>query len=181
MGAEPGLRVFLVRIYDKPWIRREIIRRPFPYIADHLAAAEGAIAARVSADFGQTGAPVQVSALSGGRIIAPGKMTPAVAQAVGFRFRRGGCFPFRLCRQSPTRPIAVGLGFVPADMNDRQIFIERDILIEDPLGPSAGGFAAPIDRMINFLFKTRLFPRFADVLVKKLGEGIFEIRRRITM
>jgi hypothetical protein len=54
MGAEPWLRVFLIGIYDKPWIRRKIIRRPFPYIADHLATAEGAIAAWVSADIGQT-------------------------------------------------------------------------------------------------------------------------------
>ena len=54
MGAEPRLRVFLVRIYDKPWIRRELIGRPFPYIADHLAAAEGAIAAGVRADFPRT-------------------------------------------------------------------------------------------------------------------------------
>ena len=54
MGAEPRLRVFLVRIYDKPWIRHEIIGRPFPYIADHLAAAEGAIAARVRADLRKT-------------------------------------------------------------------------------------------------------------------------------
>ena len=159
MGAEPRLRVFLVRIYDKPWIRREIIRRPFPYIADHLAAAEGAIAARVSADFDQTRAPVQVSALGRGRIIAPGKMTPAVAQSRWLSgSRRGGDFPFRFCRQPPTRPIAIGLGFVPADVNHRQIFIERDVLIEDPLVPAAVGFATPIDRVIKSFFKTRRFP-----------------------
>ena len=79
MGAEPRLRVFLVGIYDKPGIRREIIGRPFPHIADHLAAAEGAIAARVRADLRRTGAPIQVSALGCGRAIAPGKMAPAVA------------------------------------------------------------------------------------------------------
>ena len=117
MSVEPRLRVFLVRIYDKPRIRREIIGRPFPYIADHLAAAEGAIAARVRADLHKTRAPVQVSAFGCGRIIAPRKMTPAVAQTVASprQFRRGGDFPFCLCRQSSTRPIAVGLSFVPAD------------------------------------------------------------------
>ena len=54
MGAEPRLRVFLVRIYGKSRIRHEIIGGPFPYIADHLAAAEGAIAAGVRADLRKT-------------------------------------------------------------------------------------------------------------------------------
>ena len=158
MGAEPGLRVFLVRIYDKPRIRREMIGRPFPYIADHLPATEGAIAIRVGAHFHQTRAPVQVSSVRCGRIIAPGKMTALFTQTVAFRFPGGGNFPFRLCRESSISPIAVGLGFVPADMNYRQIFIERDMLIKDPLAPAAGGFAAPIKRVVKSFFKIRLFP-----------------------
>ena len=41
---KPGLGIFLVRAGDKPRIRTEVARRPFPYIADHLPASEGAVA-----------------------------------------------------------------------------------------------------------------------------------------
>src|SRR5436190_1855123 len=42
--AEPGLRVVRVRIGGKPGERQKVRRRPFPDVADHLPAAEGAVA-----------------------------------------------------------------------------------------------------------------------------------------
>src|SRR5262249_46883896 len=48
--SEPGLRVVLVGIGGEAGERQEIRRRPFPDIADHLAAAEGAVAGRQRGD-----------------------------------------------------------------------------------------------------------------------------------
>ncbi len=81
MRAEPGLGIFFVRIGAEAWIRKERIRRPFPDVADHLAAAEGAVAARMGADFDQAaGAPVEIGGFGTRRPIAPRVMAPARAQ-----------------------------------------------------------------------------------------------------
>ena len=50
VATKPRLRVFAVRIDRKPWIRQEVIRHPFPHIADHLPATKGAIPARMRAN-----------------------------------------------------------------------------------------------------------------------------------
>src|ERR1051326_1873996 len=42
--AEPRLRIILIRIGDKAGKRRKVGGRPFPDIADHLPAAERAVA-----------------------------------------------------------------------------------------------------------------------------------------
>src|SRR3990167_5760410 len=44
--AEPGLGILLVGIGDEAWIGLKVARGPLPYIADHLAAAEGAVPGR---------------------------------------------------------------------------------------------------------------------------------------
>src|SRR5262245_11823499 len=102
-------------------------------------------------------------------------MAAALAKAVGSRLRRGSDFPFRLGGKPPIGPIAVGFGFVPADVNHRQIFIQRNIFLEDPLLPATVGFPSPIDRVIKSLFETRRFPRFIYVFVKEIGERTFQV------
>src|SRR6516225_9630264 len=44
VGAKPGLGVFLVRVGHEAGIGTEIVGAPFPDVADHLAAAEDAVA-----------------------------------------------------------------------------------------------------------------------------------------
>src|SRR5690242_20419525 len=44
LGAEVRLRILLVRIADETGIRRERVRHPFPDVADHLPAADRAVA-----------------------------------------------------------------------------------------------------------------------------------------
>ena len=58
MGAEPGLRVFFVRIRGKPWIWREIVSSPFPDIANHLSTAKGTVAGAMGADLDDSILPV---------------------------------------------------------------------------------------------------------------------------
>src|SRR5262245_27522077 len=101
--------------------------------------------------------------------------------AVGRRFGRGGNFPLRFSGKPPIGPIAVGLGLVPADMNYREIFIQRDILIEDALAPATVGFPLPIDRVLKSFFEIKRFPRFIDVFVKKFGKRTFQVGRGISL
>jgi hypothetical protein len=50
VSTEPRLRVFLIRIYGKSWIRQKIVRRPLPNVAEHLAAAKSAVAGLMGTD-----------------------------------------------------------------------------------------------------------------------------------
>ena len=93
MGAEPGLRVFLVRIYDKSWIRREIIGRPFPYIADHLPAAN------CGCSFGIIG-----------DITAATQCPIEVGRATGWN-AGSGRFPLEFGRETSAGPAAISLCF----------------------------------------------------------------------
>ena len=81
MRGEPGLRVFLVRIRAKPWIRQKIIGGPLPDIANHLAATEGAVAGAMSGNFDDTAAaPVETGMMLRGGFIAPRIMTPPLSE-----------------------------------------------------------------------------------------------------
>src|SRR6516165_6459594 len=74
VSAEPGLRVFAVRIDLESRVWLEVAGGPLPDVADHMAAAEGAVAFRKCADiYGAHRAPAQISPLQSQRVIAPGK------------------------------------------------------------------------------------------------------------
>ena len=60
MGAEPRLRVFLIRIRDKSWIRHEVVSGPLPDIADHLTTTKRAVACSMGADFNDSVLPVKI-------------------------------------------------------------------------------------------------------------------------
>jgi len=151
VGAEPRLRVFLVRIYDKPRIRCEIIRSPFPNIADHLTATESAVPAWMRAHLSQTrGVPVQVSSFHTGRIVAPRKMAAVILEKLAIRgqLRGRSDFPFRLCRQSPPGPIAVSLSFLPVNVNHGEMFVWLYVAIKKTLLPATVRIAPPISGMV---------------------------------
>ena len=122
MRGEPGLRVFLVRVGAKSWIRQKIIRGPLPDIADHLAATEGAVTGFMHGNFDETAAaPVEIGVLRFGAIIAPRVMAAPRRQHDAIRrgFASGCHFPFRFRGQAPAGPIAEGFGFEPTHMHHR--------------------------------------------------------------
>jgi hypothetical protein len=58
------------------------IRRPLPDIADHLAAAEGAVTGGVGTDFDQAaGAPVEICSFGARRLVTPRIKAPSFAEA----------------------------------------------------------------------------------------------------
>src|SRR5215469_4244097 len=72
--SKPGLRVFPIRIDLEAGVWPEIAGSPLPDVADHLAAAEGAVTFRKCADIqGAHRSPAQVGALQSRRVIAPRK------------------------------------------------------------------------------------------------------------
>src|SRR5207249_1363837 len=95
----------------------EVAADPLPDVADHLAAAGGAVAGGEVVD-GEAvaGAPVEVRPFGGRRVVAPGE----AALATGRGVEGGGAFPLRLGGEAPAGPAAVGGGFVPVDMDHRQ-------------------------------------------------------------
>src|SRR5688572_2112426 len=100
MGAEPRLRVFLIRIRNKSWIGHEVVSGPLPDIADHLTTTKRAVACSMGADFNDSVLPVKVCLGTSRWRISPGETTPFVAQAatVGSWFCRCGSFPFCFAR-----------------------------------------------------------------------------------
>ena len=74
VGAEPGLGILFVRVGNETWIRQEWARGPFPNIADHLAAAGGAVSIRQAVHVDTThGAPIKVCVPGRRDLVAPRK------------------------------------------------------------------------------------------------------------
>src|SRR5436309_8519613 len=86
--------------------------------------------------------------------------------------RRCRDFPFRFRGQPASSPLAVRLGFIPTHVDDGKLLIERNIMIEDALSPAATGFPLPIERVIQFVFRSRGLRSLLNVRVKKFAEGI---------
>src|SRR5262245_40555766 len=154
MIAEPGRGVFFVRAGDKARVRAEIARRPFPHIADHLTNAERAVARRrgVYRD-ASAFAPIQVRPLGRGRFVAPRIFALARREAasVRLRFATRRRLPFGFGRQPAFGPPAIGFGFIPVDVDHRQIGFERNPLIENAALPFALAGGAPVDGMLGAL------------------------------
>src|SRR5688572_211367 len=179
MGAEPRLRVFLIRIRDKSWIGHEVVSGPLPDIADHLTTTKGAVAGLVGANFNDAVLPVEICLVACGQGISPGEMTPFVAQAVTVRSRfcRCGSFPFCFAWQTPSRPGAKRFRFVPTDMHNRQIILQGKVAIKKPLLPVTIRVTAPVQWMLHFLVRSLSLTRVLDRLVAKICERILELRR----
>ena len=108
--------------------------------------------AACSADLDDSaGAPIEIRHVAVRRLIAPWVMAAPFAQlgTVGGGFARRGHFPFRFFGQPSARPIAKRLGFIPADVNHRQVFIEQNIAVVNSLLPAAVVEGMPIDRVIE--------------------------------
>src|SRR4029434_888014 len=102
-AAEPRLRVVLVGIGIEAREGQEVRRGPFPDIADHLAADEGAVALAKGRDIDRPVArEVEMGARRCRRPVAPWPATALVREtgAVGRRQADRGGFPFGLARQS---------------------------------------------------------------------------------
>ncbi len=102
-----GLRVFLVRIDAKSWIRQKIIGGPLPDVADHLAATEGAVAGGMSADFDETAAaPIEIGVLRVGAMIAPRIIAAlqAIASQLAVAVRQTRPLPIPLPWAGAARP-----------------------------------------------------------------------------
>src|SRR5712691_4030508 len=69
---EPGLRIVFVRVRGEAGKRHEIRGRPFPQVADHLPAAEGAVAWGASGDIDRSfEGEIEVGAVAARRRLAP--------------------------------------------------------------------------------------------------------------
>src|SRR6266568_2182633 len=133
VGSEPRLRVVAVHVGGEARIGPEIVGHPFPHVADHLAAAESAVAVGEGAHVGAPArAPVEVRALWGRRIVPPGEppLPRGEAAPAGARLQRGRRFPLRLGGQAAPGPRAVGLGLVPAHVDDGPVRLEPDPAVE---------------------------------------------------
>src|SRR6516165_2814684 len=122
--AEPGLRIVLVRIRSKSRKRHEVRRRPFPDIADHLPAAEGAVALGVSRDIERSvKSKIQIRVLMRWRGSAPGPRPLHLGKTIAISAWLANCrrLPLRLGGQPALRPATPGLGFVPVDENNRSV------------------------------------------------------------
>ena len=98
-----GSRVLLVRVGDEAGVGQEVARRPLPDVADHLPAAEGAVARGQRADVDAAAAPaVEVGAV--GRRAA---RRPTGSAACG---REPPSGPARRRPPSPTRPRSAAAG-----------------------------------------------------------------------
>src|SRR5215469_5025264 len=122
--AKPWLRIVFVRIQSKSRKRHEVRRRPFPDIADHLPAAEGAVARGVSRDNERrVKSKIEIRVLMRWRGSAPGPRPLHLGKTIAISAWLANCrrLPLRLGGQPALRPAAPGLGFVPVDENNRSV------------------------------------------------------------
>src|SRR5215469_1481964 len=123
--AKPWLRIVFIRIGSKSRKRHEVRRRPFPNIADHLPAAEGAVAPGAGCDIERSvKSKIQICILvrRRGTTPRPGTLHRGQTPAVGAWLADCCRFPLRLGGQPTLRPAAPGLGFVPVDENNRSVW-----------------------------------------------------------
>src|SRR5579875_2583639 len=148
---EPRLGILPVRVGDESRIREKRAARPFPDVADQLAAPRGTIALRERAHVhAPHAAPVEVGVRRGGRAVAPGEapLAPGELQALGVDLRGGREFPLRFRRQPASRPPAVRIRLVPVDVHDRAVRLEGDPPVEVAPAPGATG-APPVHRLLR--------------------------------
>src|SRR5207249_8211684 len=110
--AEVRLRILLVRVALEAGVRLKRVRDPLPDVADHLPAADGAVALgqRAHVD-GPARTEVEARAGGGRCAVAPG-ITPLVA---GRRLDGRRHLPLGLGGQSPAGPPAIRVRLVPVE------------------------------------------------------------------
>src|SRR5205823_5216135 len=126
------------------WIGREVARGPLPHVAEHLPAAEGAVARRERADVDAAEAiAVEVRELGRGRVVAPGVAALARSERSSRRGLAGRRdLPLELGRQAARSPAAIGGGLELAHVDDGVVRLDRRPAIEvAPLEAAVG--AAP--------------------------------------
>src|SRR5215813_12706741 len=184
--VEPRLRIILVWVRGEAGERHEIRRRPFPHIADHLPASEGAVACGAGSDLERiVEGEIEVGAFAARRRLAPGPAALPVGQAgsVRARFadRRG--FPFGLGRKPALGPVAPGLRLVPSDERHRRVRRELlDFVVAAPR-PAAAVILEPVDRLFGRYAlapgPTRGAPEFFSAITAVADErGELGIRNR---
>src|SRR5262245_61710546 len=150
--VEPRLRIILVWVRGEAGERHEIRGRPFPRIADHLPASEGAVACGASRDIERiVEGEIEGGAFAAGRRLAPGPAALAIGQAgaVRARFADSRRFPFGLGREPALGPVAPGLRLVPIDECDRRVRGKLfDFVVAAPR-PAAAVIFKPVDRLLG--------------------------------
>src|SRR4029077_19098305 len=128
--------------------------RPFPDIADHLPAAEGAVALGTSRNVERSVEhKIQICMLARRCSAAPrpGPLHAGEATAVRARLSNRRRFPLRLGRQSAPGKAAPSLGLVPVDENNRSVRSEKFGAIVPAPCPDAVGFRLPVYRTFSTL------------------------------
>ena len=149
--AEQRLRVVLVHVGREARVGAEHRVGPLPGVADHLPAAEGAVARRQRADVdGAERAAVEVGERRRRRRVAPGVTALARGEraAVRGRLARRGHLPLELGGQPPACPAAAGLRLVPAHVDDRGVRRQRFPAVEAAQLPAVAA-APPVDRVLE--------------------------------
>src|SRR5262249_4448721 len=132
---------------NEPRIGRKWGRRPFPDVAEHLAAAEGAVPGGERADVDAAcGAAAEVRARRvDGRLAPRVRPLPRRQRAAGsVGLAGGGDLPFGLGRETPAGPARVGLGLEGVHVEDGAVGLEREPAIEGAPLPAVGA-APPVD------------------------------------
>src|SRR5262245_17537394 len=150
--AEPRLRIILVWIRGEAGERHKIRGRPFPHIADHLPASEGAVARAAAGDIERTvEGEIEVGAFLARRRFAPGPAALAIGQAgaVGARFADSRGFPFGLGRKPALGPVAPGLRLVPVDECHRRLRRQLIGFVVASPRPATLVFFKPVNRLLG--------------------------------
>src|SRR5262249_13662091 len=176
--VEPRLRIILVWIRGEARERHEIRGRPFPHIADHLPASEGAVAGGAGSNIERTvEGEIEVGAFLARRPLAPGPVALAIGQAGAVRARladsRG--FPFGLGRKPALSPVAPGLRLVPIDKCHRRVRRQLiDFVVAAPR-PAAAVMLKPVDRLLGGEAlapgPARRAPEFPSAIAAAVYEG----------
>src|SRR5262249_43378701 len=150
--VEPRLRIILVWIRGEARERHEIRGRPFPDIADHLPASEGAVAGSAGSDIERTvEGEIEVGACAVRRRLAPGPAALAIGQAgaVRARFADSRGFPFGLGRKPALGPVPPGLRLVPVAEGPRRLRRQFIGFVVAAPRPAAVVFFKPVTRLLG--------------------------------
>src|SRR5262249_21785838 len=122
-----------------------------PDVADHLTAAEGAVAGRQRAHVEAAHGPrVEVRPLRRRGLVPPRKAALALREAAASRtgLQGRGRLPLGFGREPTAGPPTVGLGSVPAPVDPGPVGLEGDPAIEVAALPAPIG-APPVEGMIG--------------------------------